>query len=222
MDKNELLIPNQIIKSKRKSISLIIKANGEFIIRAPIRAKDVDILRFVNQKADWIIKKRTEQFNSAFKPISFYENEQIMILGKHYRLKFIDTAKVKFQEDKLILPENNAKEKLIAFLKKYARHYITERVNVISQLFNFNYKSISITSAKTCWGSCSYSNKLHFTYKLIMCPPDVIDYIVLHELCHTRVKNHSYEFWALVEKCNPNYKTYEKWLKTNRGVIELI
>lgn len=222
MGRIELLTPNQVVKSKRKTISLIIKSNGNFIVRAPINAKEIDILRFINQKVDWIIKKRTEQINSAIKPITFDENEKIMLLGKYFNLVYTDTSKIKIVEDNLILPKNNSKEKLVKYLKKYAKQYITERVKVIAELFNFEYKSISITSAKTCWGSCSHINNLHFTYKLIMCPPDVIDYIVLHELCHTKVKNHSSRFWALVERCNPYYKTHEMWLKKNRAIIEII
>ena len=222
MERTELLTPNQIIKTKRKSVSLIIKNNGDFIVRAPINAKESYILRFINQKANWIIKKRTEQINSAVKLISFNENDKMMLLGKHLNLIYSDVSKIKIIEDNMILPKNNSKENLIAYLKKYSKQYISERVKVIANLFNFNYKSISITSARTCWGSCSHINRLHFTYKLIMCPPDVIDYIVLHELCHTKVKNHSSRFWSLVESCNPYYKTHEKWLKKNRAIIDII
>ena len=222
MENKELLTPNQIIKTRRKSVSLIIKSNGDFIVRAPTNAKETDILKFINQKADWIIKKRTEQISCAIKPLTFSGNEKIMFLGKYFNLTYNDTSKIIVDEDDFILPIDNSKEKLTLFLKKYAKQYISERVNVIAELFNFSYKSISITSARTCWGSCSHDNKLHFTYKLIMCPTEVIDYIILHELCHTRVKNHSSKFWSLVEGCNPYYKIHEKWLKKNRAIIDII
>ena len=222
MNNNELLLPNKIIKSKRRSISLIIKNNGEFIVRAPQKTNDCDIFRFINQKANWIINKRVEQINNSVIPLSFDRIENIMLLGKQYEIVYSDVTRTKITETQLIVPKDKAKARLIAFLKSFAKKHMIQRVKLISELFQFKYESISISSAKTCWGSCSANNKLHFTYKLIMCPEDVIDYIVLHELCHTKVKNHSAKFWSLVQSCNPHYKIHEKWLKKNRAIIELI
>lgn len=222
MNEHELLAPTKIILSKRKSISLCIKNNGDFIVKAPAKCSQNKIYDFIKQKADWIIKKRTEQFNSPFKPLTFDRDESINILGKPYNLVMADTSRVKLTENQIILPKVNTKSKLIAYLKKIAKNHINERLKLIAELFNFKYSSFSITSAKTCWGSCNSKNELHFTFKLIMCPEDVVDYIVLHELCHTKVKNHSKEFWKLVETCNPYYKINEQYLKKNRGIIEMI
>lgn len=222
MEYQELLIPNQIIKSKRRSISLVIKNNGDFIVRAPIRVNEKDIFSFIAQKREWIIKKRLEQKANLFSPLTFEQPEQIRILGKSYEVQLSERNRVKLFENIIEVPKINPKEKLINFLKKHARKYLLDRAKLISSLFGFSFSKITISSAKTNWGSCSQNNTLHFTYKLIMCPEDVVDYIVLHELCHTKVKNHSNRFWALVEACNPNYKTHEKWLKKNRGIIEII
>ena len=218
----ELLVPNEIIRTKRKSISLIIKSDGKFIVRAPIKSKEEEILKFINLKSKWIITKRKEQLENAISPLTFDKLEQINLLGKQYKLTYSNASQVKLNEESIELPQKNSKEKLISFLKKTAQKYISERVKLISNLFGFSYNKISINSAKTCWGSCSLNNNLHFTYKLIMCPEDVVDYIVLHELCHTKIKNHSKEFWMQVEKCNPFYKAHERWLKKNRAIIEII
>ncbi|MBQ8615169.1 MAG: M48 family metallopeptidase [Clostridia bacterium] len=222
MDNQELLIPNKIIKSNRKSISLVIKNNSEFIVRCPMRCKESDIYSFIAQKSDWIIKKRLEQASNLFNPLTCDKPEQIRILGKSYDIHFTNKNRVKLYEDVLEVPNTKPKEKIVGFLKTFARKYLTERVKLIADLFNFSYSKLTISSAKTNWGSCSLNDSLHFTYKLMMCPEDVVDYIVLHELCHTKVKNHSNKFWSLVEACNPNYKTHEKWLKKNRGIIEVI
>ena len=218
----ELLIPTKIIKSKRKSISLIIKNNGDFIVRAPLKSTESDIFKFIAMKSKWIILKRIEQQSNSFQPITFEKPEKISLLGKIYDIVLTNTSRVKLLENRIEVPQSNPKEKLIKFLKNYTRKYVTERALLISNLFNLEFSRITISSAKTCWGSCSQNNTLHFTYKLIMCPEDVIDYIVLHELCHTKIKNHSQKFWNLVETCNPNYKTQERWLKKNRGIIEVI
>jgi len=222
MNNQELLVPNQVIKSKRKSISLVIKNNGEFIVRAPIKCNEQQIYKFITQKSEWIIKKRLEQLSNSFFALSFDKPEKLFLLGKPYDIILIDKNRVNLHDKEIEVPNNNPKEKLVKFLKKFAKKYLEERAKLISTLFNFSYSSITISSAKTCWGSCSHNNSLHFTYKLIMCPEDVIDYIVLHELCHTKIKNHSSKFWHLVEMCNPNYKVHEKWLKKNRGIIDII
>lgn len=222
MSNQNLLIPTQIIKSKRKSVSLVIKNNGDFIVRAPLNCNEKVIFDFISKKSEWIIKKRQEQAKNAFNRLTFEKSEQISILGKEYPIILSNSSKVKLSETSLEIPSIQPKEKLIKFLKSFAKKYITTRAELISSLFNFSYAGISISSARTNWGSCSHNNRLHFTYKLILCPEDVIDYIILHELCHTRVKNHSAKFWSLVESCNPVYKVQEKWLKKNRGIIELI
>ena len=190
---NELLIPTQIIKSKRKSISLIIKNNGDFIVRAPLKVSDRDVFKFIQEKSSWIIKKRTDQQLNAIKPLNFV-NSRITLMGNEYSFDFHDKTRVFVKENTIFLPKENSKEKFVLFLKKFSKKYLQERVKLIASLFNFNYSSISISSAKTCWGSCSTGDKLHFTYKLILCPQDVIDYVVLHELSHTKVKNHSAKF----------------------------
>ena len=218
----DLLIPNEIIRTNRNSISLIIKNNGDFIVRAPMKSSEKSIFNFINEKANWIILKRKEQKANAVAPLTFNNMEKLNLLGKERTLTFEDVSKVKCYDYHIVLPKTNTKERLIFFLKKFAKEYISSRVKILANLFGFDYNSISINSAKTCWGSCSGKNKLNFTYRLIMCPPDVVDYIVLHELCHTKVKNHSKQFWLLIEKYDPYYKTHEKWLKVNRGIIEVI
>ena len=222
MNDLELLTPNNIFRTRRKSISLIIKNNGEFIVRAPLKSTDADIFKFINKKVNWIIKKRREKQANQTIPLRFDKPEKITILGNIYDLAYEDNNKVKICENKIVLPKQNPKEKLVTFLKKKTNKYLTERVKHIAKTFHFNYASISVSSAKTRWGSCNYKNKLNFTYRLILCPVDVVDYIILHELCHTKVKNHSKKFWAEVEKCLPDYKIQEKWLKTNKTIIEII
>ena len=121
MTNNNLLIPNQIIKSKRKSISLVIKNNGEFIVRAPINCKEADIISFINAKANWIITKRNENINNNIKPISFNEEDEISILGEKYNFQYSNKKTVKIEENKILLPKANTQEKFIAFLKRYAK-----------------------------------------------------------------------------------------------------
>lgn len=222
MDQENLLTPTQVIRSKRKSLSLQIKTNGDFIVRSPLKYSQDRIFKFINEKRDWIIKKRLEYFTNPFLPLSVVTGETINIIGQPHKIWLAKQKNANINNGAICIPTINSKNKLVSFLKTFAKKYISNRTADIAISFNFNYESVSISSAKTCWGSCSHNNKLHFTYRLIMCPKDVIDYIIIHELCHTKIKNHSKNFWQFVASCDPNYKQHEKWLKQNRRLIELI
>lgn len=218
----DLLIPTKIIKSTRKSISLAIENNGDFIVRAPLLVDEKAIYKFINQKSEWIIKKRTEQIANKPKVFNAMDGETISMLDTEYYIKLCNIARVKVADNVIYLPNNKPKEKLILFLKRLAKKVITKEIEEVCNRFNFNYKSISINSAKTRWGSCSGGNKLHFSYKLMLCPREVVSYIIIHELCHTRIMNHSRKYWNLVQTYFKNYKDCEKWLKQNRAVVEII
>ena len=98
---------------------------------------------------------------------------------------------------------------------------LTERVEFFAHAQGFKVKKIRISSARTRWGSCSAKGTLSFTWRLVMAPPDVIDYVVVHELCHLKELNHSKAFWAQVEAILPDYKTRRKWLKDNGAKLHL-
>ena len=219
---NNLLIPNKITHSKRKTISLQINVNGELLVRAPLRCTNKEIFDFIQKKANWIISKRQESRKFHCPPLTFQSNEKISLLGQDYDIVLTDENRAKISENSIILPKTQPKESLVKLLKKFANDYLSKRVVFLAADYSFEYASVSITSAKTCWGSCGYNNRLHFTYKLMLCPREVVDYIIVHELCHTRIKNHSETFWELVENFIPNYREHELWLKQNRGIVNII
>ena len=105
--------------------------------------------------------------------------------------------------------------------KTKAFELISERVNYYSSLHNLQYNKIKITQAKKRWGSCSYTNNLNFSIRLALTPPDVIDYVVVHELCHIKEKNHSMRFCNEVKNIMPDYKEKEKWLKTKGFLLKI-
>ena len=100
-------------------------------------------------------------------------------------------------------------------LANKALKYIPERVKYYAPIVGVNYSRITIRNQKTRWGSCSAKGGLNFNCLLMLTPPEVIDYVVVHELCHRKEMNHSKAFWAEVEKVLPNYKAAKKWLKDN-------
>ena len=105
--------------------------------------------------------------------------------------------------------------------KKYSRKIFESRVAYFQQFTGGNYISITIRDQKTRWGSCSGRGTLSFNWRLILAPPEILDYVVVHELCHLTHMNHSKEFWNLVGSVIPDYKTRRKWLKENGHTLRL-
>lgn len=107
----------------------------------------------------------------------------------------------------------------ISDYKKRAKIYIPDRVKTLASKYSCRYNIIKITSAKTRWGSCTSKKNLNFSYRLILCPKEVIDYVIYHELAHLTYMNHSKLFWQEVEKMMPDYKIHDKWLKDNGSIF---
>lgn len=114
-----------------------------------------------------------------------------------------------------------SEKRLEAIYRDAAREYFPKRVSYFSHVLGVNYGKITIRDQKTRWGSCSSKGNLSFNWRLILAPPNVLDYVVVHELCHRKEMNHSQRFWALVESVMPEYREYRKWLKENGNKLTL-
>ena len=114
-------------------------------------------------------------------------------------------------------PQDVAKytTKEIEQLREQARKLITERVRCYAPIIGVTYGQIAIRTQHTRWGSCSSKGNLNFNCLLALVPPEVLDYVVVHELCHRKELNHSDRFWKEVERIRPDYKVRKKWLKEN-------
>ncbi len=107
-------------------------------------------------------------------------------------------------------------------MRKYilqAKEVIPQRVEYYARQMGVSYARISIRSQRTRWGSCSGKGNLNFNCLLVLTPPEVLDYVVVHELCHLREMNHSVRFWQQVESVLPDYKVRRKWLKMHGGEL---
>lgn len=220
-----MIEPKKIVKSRRKTIALVIDSDGELIVRAPFYASTSDIMRFVQEKQDWIYKKSEEmkQKKQERPKLTLQEGETIPYLGRECMIFRGMTKKICFDGKAFLLPEaKDADKKLIAWYKKRAAVILQERVETIAKSMQVSPASVKITSAKTRWGSCSGTNHLNFSWRLIMCPPEVVDYVVGHELCHILHKNHSRSFWESVGRVDMSYQEHENWLKENRRIMEIL
>lgn len=212
---------NQLVRSKRRTIALIVKPDGSVIVRAPLRAPMTSIREFVEKNVKWIEKKRAEaQAAKRPEPKRYVNGEQFLFLGNEYPLKV-----VKGQRTSLVLEDNTFKlaasaQKNAALIferwyRKEALHILKRRVDYYANKCGFDYKKIGVTSARTRWGSCSAAGALNFSWRLILAPLEVVDYVVVHELVHTQVHNHSKLFWKRVAAIMPDYEERRKWLRKN-------
>jgi len=216
---------DKIIRSKRKTIALVVESDATLVIRAPFETTLEYIEALVFKKRFWINeKKQVVNKDCAFvRKREFVNGEGFLFLGKTYKLKIQDCDEIKLS-DYLFLPKkylNEPRERMVEWYMKRALEKITERADWYSKDTGWKYKSIKINNAQSRWGSCGPSGSLNFTWRLIMAPLNVIDYVVVHELAHIHEKNHSWKFWNKVKTVMPDYKQREKWLKENRKYLVL-
>ncbi len=214
---------DEIIRSKRKTVSIQIKDDGRLIVRAPLRLSKKNILSIVKKHQNWIDTKQQEiiQRNKTLK--KFSEGEEFLYLGKYYPLKIVNNNENLLTfEDNFYLSDyclSNAKEVFTNWYKQNAEKIIKHRVEYYADIYNLKYTKIKISNAKTRWGSCSYNGNININWRLIMAPVEVLDYVIVHELVHLKIDNHSKNFWQNVEMIYPDYKKAKKWLKDNAHLL---
>ena len=218
---------DQVIRTDRKSIALIVKRDGTLVVRAPINATDEQISSTINRKSIWIEAKQQEVL-STYPQTSkkeFVNGEGFLYLGKSYRLKIISKGDAPLKLDTFFLLDQNAltnaKSIFIDWYKDKANDVLSDRVAWYSKKSGISIKQIKITSATSRWGSCSAKGTLSFPWRLVMAPVPVIDYVVIHELVHISEKNHSKTFWNQVHTLMPDYENKIAWLEINGHTLNL-
>ncbi len=231
------IIEFQIIRRKRKSICIKIDINGEVQVVAPMRTSKEHILNFFNSKHDWIVEKRRELKSVLNKKVKreFINDGTFMYLGKEYPIRLIFNDKVKkisidFIDESLnsnidsdfrfIIKTNtyeneNLKKALERWYRGKTLDIVKERVKVHEWEFKDKIIKITVKEQKRRYASINIKNEVYFNWRISMAPLEVIDYIVVHEMCHMDFRNHSKQFWNRVEEVMPNYKKYHEYLKEN-------
>jgi predicted metal-dependent hydrolase len=212
----------RVIRTKRKTIALIIQSDGSLLVRAPLRCPQSEIDRLVAEKADWIAAKQALVRQQAVQtqPLRYQAGELFPYLGQTYPLRLYRSEqkrpRLELRGGEFWLPDAlllNASAAFEAWYRDQARQVITRRVERLAQQHNLQPGRIAINGARTRWGSCGPSGSLNFTWRLVLAPLDVIDYVAAHELAHLKERNHSPRFWAEVERLLPEYRPLRTWLK---------
>jgi predicted metal-dependent hydrolase len=215
------------INDRSRRIRLSVKSDGEIVVSMPPSALYKDAVRFVETKADWILKQKAKIQSKAtlFAPESCFKT------------RFHQLAITKGNTDKvynrvgngiiqIFIPEkvNHTQPKVQEFIKNTlvdvmrweAKVYLPKRLKELADKHGFKYGNISIKNAYTRWGSCSSANNINLNLHLMRVPERLIDYVLLHELAHTVVKNHGEKFWLLLEQCYPNARKADREMNNYR------
>lgn len=223
---------DKLVRTNRKTYFLQITADASLVVRVPKKASTKQINEILNQKRSWIIKKITQAKDrmKTNKPKQFIEGENFLFMGREYTLLLSkitgngNNSKIYTDGENIIVPEKFAphmKEALINWYKYQSHIIIPDRVANYANIFHIKYKNIKITSAQTRWGSCSGHGNLNFSWRLMMAPLEVIDYVVVHELAHINIKNHSANFWNKVASMYADYTKCKNWLRENQSRLPL-
>jgi len=213
-------------------MTIRIKTDGTVEIRVPHKTSQREIDTFFKNKTPWVHKilmEREKRLQSkAVQPKQFVSGETFLYLGEGYPLELCDMngkrVALILSYGKFLFDEKRAgkaEELFVNWYKNRAKELFVERVAYYSRQLNLFQEGIRITSAQYRYASCSHHNRLSFTWRLMMAPLVVIDYIIIHELIHIKVKNHSKEFWESVRIAMPDFRTHKQWLKENGHSLKL-
>ena len=203
-----------------RRLTLRLDKTGMPVVTTPRFIPQWIISRFVNSHSDWIT---THQQQLRQNRQRFLSDSSVTIFGKDYQLNIksaLGASKVTIQERTVRIDihqartnETSAKILLEKFLKNTASHYLVPRIHGLAKLMKVDFKKITLRAQTTRWGSCSSAGGLNFNWKLVHFPPEIIDYVIVHELAHRKHLDHSAKFWQYVKRYDPEYLLHRGWLK---------
>ena len=217
---------HKVIRSRRRTIALVVGSDATLTVRAPMQTPMEFIEDLVRRKLQWIKNKIAEvEARPPARRKRFESGESFLYLGDPYRLRILSDAEVPltFKREFVLAREcrGKARELLVNWYKQEARKKITDRVEWHARRFGLTVGAVRITDAQKRWGSCGRSNSLNFSWRLIMAPLRVVDYVVIHELAHTVERSHSREFWRKVAMMCPTHRSGMEWLKKNEHLLQI-
>ena len=216
------MIEYGLTRSKRKTIGIVVK-EGKVFVKAPMRVSKTQIDAFVEENTKWILAKLETGKAMRDRFSDVLEFRRFPFGGKDLTVKYADIKRIKITDDEICLPKNfdgGFGNMIARGYKKVAEKYLIQRVVELSKILNAKYDVVLLSNAKTIWGSCSSNGALRLNWRLILLPYEIIDYVLVHELCHTKELNHSKNFWELVETILPDYKSRRQALNSSVPLIE--
>lgn len=222
-------IEYRIVRSHRRKTSELFVDSRDVLVRTPAKKPINEIEKIIRAKANWIVRKQ-EQYRKLSSQITnptFENGSLVPYLGKGYPLSIIISSQ--FKEDKIRfvngeflvslkssrLQGKNIHRLYNSWLQRRAQIILERKIRQYTPMVNATPKKIVVKEMKNRWGSATKSAVLNFNLNLLKAPEGVIDYIVLHELCHLKIRDHSHNFWSLVRWIMPDYRDRVEWLSSN-------
>jgi len=208
---------------RKKTVSISVGFNEGVKVRIPCRLATKKVYSLIKKKAPWIIKHVNEikEINYPVVKHEFVSGESFSYLGKHFRLKVkkiksAEQPKISMNAGYLEATINSALSKhkqvdgvrsaLVKWYKKHAIAKLNERVSIYARKIGISRPIVMARDQEKRWGSCSKTGVLRFNWRIIMAPVTIVDYVIVHELCHLKYSNHSIKFWENVRAVIPNYE----------------
>ncbi|MCR4336609.1 MAG: M48 family metallopeptidase [Candidatus Omnitrophica bacterium] len=224
---------------RRRTIEISIGGETSRVkVSAPTYTSHNDIQNFIRKKTEWIIEKikEAEVFQQTLEARQYAQGEYFLFLGKKHPIEIVQEGyirKVLFEEErwKIRVPvflssrdlALDIKSQLVEWYRHQAQEILPGRVLHYAGKMSLQPSKIHIRNQKRIWGSCHPQNRnIHLNWRLVLTPMDVMDYVVVHELSHLLVPNHSKRFWQEVEKVLPDYPARQKWLKDHRMDLKIL
>ena len=170
----------------------------------------------------WIRLNYVKALNMAenIKEHEFKDGGKVLYLGVEYGIKISGRGRIVKTGEEFIFPEEADAGAYERWLKARAKEYLPVRLRYRAYEMGITYRDLRISGAKSKWGSCSETGMITLSWRLMMCPPESIEYVLIHELCHRLHMDHSKAFWAEVERYMPDYKKHKKWLDDHGYLME--
>ena len=213
----------ELIRSARKTLAISVDREGRLLVRAPLWTPQNQIDTFLTEKRHWIDQARAHMAElPPHETLAASEGAVFPYMGRNITLQYADTPHVLLHGDTLLLPLAFVKQgtvPIVRWLEAQARNELPARIALLARQYGFPLPHFRLTRAKGRWGSMSGRGTISLNRALLLCPPEIIDYVILHELCHIPQPNHSAAFWAQVQRCLPDYTARRAWLKAHNTLI---
>ena len=217
-----------IQKSDRRTLSLTCQQDGSLFVRAPKSMSDRKIHAFLEEKRDWIVRARTRVRNDARKldALRLVPGGSFWFLGRDFQLTddacgdggvALDLEKQQIHLGNL--DENQAMTAFLCLVRKAAGTYLPGRTLELARHMELSFNRLVIRDQKSRWGSCSSKGNISRNARIMLAPPEVIDYLIVHELAHLVHMYHARSFYELVARHCPDYRTHRRWLKEHGHLL---
>jgi predicted metal-dependent hydrolase len=220
--------------ARRKTLTITVHPDNRVVVSAPVTYPPKKILQFIESKSDWVLKVLQANLQKVRQSQDrrFETGEKLFYLGREYILcvQRGTPSPIMLENGHICVrlpaegptPEPSAVRKhLLNWYLANALAKVKEKVPVYADLIGVKPRRVTIKTLKSRWGSCSVNGRISLAWNIIMAPEQILDYLIVHELCHMVHHNHSTEFWDMVASILPNHRQSRKWLRENGNRLKL-